>query len=291
MKCLQTKQIAQSPSTAEMQAMLQKLYEKLAKSQQKLPRLLDAFYLRPPEPQLPFVEVIAKDADCVRLQAQIEEELKKNQIKLQQYEVEWMQFAHIWQSDKATMIETFATIENATAEEYDRKLHDLIALSNQVAIREVLSRVNFTMIDASKLRQSILIEIADWKNLYLISLKNKTELEIRDFFAYTDANGQKLSITPKSVEELQKCCTIYAQLQDDIDNSKCNLNSIHDQFEVLLKYGVTIDGELREMKESIGMQWEAYLEKLTVADEVLNNAKDSFKLTLESTRKTPDFFE
>lgn len=287
---LHSKQIAQSPSTVELQAMLQKLYEKLAKSQQKIPRLLDAFYLRAPEPQLPFVEVIANDAECVRLKSQIQEELKKNQIKMQQYEAEWMQFAHIWQSDKAIIIDKFATIKNATAEDYDQKLQDLIALSNQVAIREVLSKVNFTMVDASKLRQSILLEIEEWKNMYLISLKNKTESEIRAFFAYTNENGEKLTITPKSVEELQKCCTIYEQLQSEIDNNKCNLNSIHDQFDVLLKYGVTIDGELCEMKESIGMQWEAYLEKLNGADEVLNNAKDSFKLTLESTRKTPDFF-
>lgn len=286
----QFKQIVQTPSTVELQAMLQGIYEKLAKSQQKIPRLLEAFYLKAPEPQMPFVEVITADDECVRHQAQIQEELKKNEIKMRQYEEEWMQFAHIWQSDKATVIDNFATIENATAEEYDQKLQDLIALSNQVAIREVLSKVNFTMVDASKLRQSILIEIDEWKKMYLISLKNKTESQIKEFFAYTTENGEKLSITPKSVEELQKCCAIYEQLRNDIDSSKCNLSSIHDQFEVLLKYGVTVDGELLEMNESIGMQWEVYLEKLNVADEVLNNAKDSFKLTLESTRKTPDFF-
>lgn len=271
--------------------MLQAIYEKLAKSQQKIPRLVEAFYLKAPEPQLPFVEVIRNDDECVRLQTQIQEELDKNEIKMRRYEDEWMQFAYIWQCDKASIIDKFATIENATAEKYDQKLQDLIALSNQVAIREVLSKVNFTMVDASKLRQSILLEIEKWKNMYLLSLKSKTESQIKEFFAYTNENGQKLSITPKSVEELQKCCTIYEQLRNDIDGSKCNLSSIHDQFEVLLKYGVTIDGELLEMNESIGMQWEAYLEKLNAAEEVLNNAKDSFKLTLESTRKTPDFFE
>lgn len=285
------KQIVQNPNTIELQAMLQRVYEKLAKSQQKIPRLLDAFYLRAPEPQLPFDEIISKDGDCVRLQAQIQDEIKKNQMKMQQYEEEWMQFAHIWQSNKSIIIDKFATIDIATAMEYDQKLQDLIALSNQVAIRAVLNKVNFTMVDALQLRHSILFEIDKWKSMYLISLKNKTESEIKEFFNYTNENGQKLSITPKSVEELKKCCAIYERLRNDIDNSKCNLNSIHDQFEVLLKYGVAIDGELCEMKERIGMQWEDYLEKLNVADEVLNNAKDSFKLTLESTRKTPDFFE
>lgn len=271
--------------------MLQTVYEKLAKSQQKMPRLLEAFYLQAPEPQLPFVEIISTDGECIHLQSKIQEEIERNQIQIQQYEDQWMQFAHIWQSDKAIIIDQFQMVENATAEKYDQKLQDLTALSNQVAIREVFGKINFTLVDASKLRDSIRCEIEVWKELYLISLKEKTESEIMEFFNYTNDNGQKLTITPKSVEELQICCTAYEQLRNDVDNSKCNLNKIHDQFEVLHKYGVTIDGKLCEMKQCIGMQWEDYLEKLNIADEVLNNAKDSFKLTLESTRKTPDFFE
>lgn len=271
--------------------MLQATYARLSQSHSKIPRLTKLLKLTPPEPMRQFVEIISNDGNCLRWQSKIQEELERNEEKLKQYEDHWMQFAHIWQSDKIAVINDFEVLETSTAQSYDQKLQDLIALSNQVAVREISKKVNFTLVDASKLRQTILVEIEEWKKLYLISLKNNTESKTIAFFTYTRENGEKLSIAPKSVEELQKCCAIFERLRSEINIGKCNLNSIRNQFEVLHKYGVSIDEELNEMKENIATQWEDYLKKLNDADEVLNNAKDSFKLTLESTRKTPDFFE
>lgn len=271
--------------------MLKTIYEKLFRSLRKIPRLLKALKLTTTESSPEYFEIISNDVDCLGWQSKIEDEFHRIEINMKQYEEHWTQFAHIWQSDKQTIITEFELLETATALKYDQKLQDLIALSNQVAVREISKKVHFTQVDATKLRKTILIEIEEWKRMYLASLKTKTQFKITAFFKYTEENGQKLSIAPKTVDELQKCCTIYEQLKNDIDASKHNLNSLRDQFEVLHKYGVPIDGELNEMKENMLKQWEDYLEKLNVADEELNNAKDSFKLTLESTRKTPDFFQ
>lgn len=271
--------------------MLQNIFVNLSESHRKIRRLSKTLKLKPPESPAEFVEIIAKDAECLRWQLEIQEEIVRHECKLEQYEEHWMQFAHLWQSDKAVTINEFESLETATAVKYDQTLQELIALFNQVAVREVSKKVNFTQVDATKLRQTILVEIEAWKRMYLISLKNKTQSKIIEFFAYTDENGQKLTVAPKSVEELQKCCAIYERLRSDIDNIKCNLYGLRDQFDVLLKYGVPIDDELNTLKENMAAQWDDYLKKLEDADEVLNNAKDSFKLTLESTRKTPDFFQ
>lgn len=285
------KQITQSPCSIEVHAMLQSIYEKLSESQQKIPRLLKTLKLTSTEPLPEYFEVITNDAECLRWQAKIQEEIKQNEYQLKEYEEHWMQFAHIWQFDKSVVIHEFECLETVSALKYDQKIQDFITLYNQVAIRNVSKKVNFTLINAARLRKTILIEIEEWKRLYLISLKNKTQTKIIEFFTYTNENGQKLLIAPKSVEELQKCCAIYEQLRSEIDDSKCNLNSLRDQFDVLLKYGVPIDDDLDDMKQNMLTQWEDYLKKLNDADEMLNNAKDSFKLTLESTRKTPDFFQ
>lgn len=286
-----TQQIVQSPSTTEIRAMFESIYEKLLRSQQEISRLLKALKLPVTEPLPEYYEVISKDTECLRWQSKILEEIEHNEHKLKEYEGHWMQFSHIWQSDKNKILAEFELLDSATASKYDQIIQDFIALSNQVAVREVSKKVNFMSVDATKLRKTILIEIEEWKRLYLISLKNKTQTKCIAFFTYTDENGQKLSVAPKTVEELQKCCAIYERLRTEIDDSKCNLNSLRDQFDVLHKYGVPIDDELNGMQENMYAQWEDYLKKINDADEVLNNAKDSFKLTLESTRKTPDFFQ
>lgn len=284
------KQIVQTPNSDNLRAMLQTVYQKLSQSYRNIPRLLQTLKLPPPEPLRQFVEVISSDTECKQLQSKIEAEIECNDIKMKHYEARWMHFADIWESDKATVIRELESDETAVAQKYDKKLQDLLSLSNQVSLREVSTKVNFSMVDATKLRRAIIIEIDDWKRRYLISLKIKTESKTRDFFRYIKENGQNVSIVPKSVDELKKCCAIYEQLRNEVDDSKYNLYCIRDQFVVLERYGVAIDGEFNEMKQNITMQWENYLKQLDEANEVLNNAKDSFKLTLESTRKTPDFF-
>lgn len=284
-------QITQTPSSSEVNEMLQNIYEKLSQSQRKIARISNTLAVTPVEPLPEYVEVISNDVDCLRWQSKIQDELERSKCKLREYEEHWTQFAHIWQSDKKAIISEFESQPTATATKYDQKVQDLITLSNQVAVREVSKKVNFMMVDATKLRKTILVEIEEWKRVYLISLKNKTQAKINEFYAYTEENGRNVSVTPKSVDELQKCCAVYERLRSEIDDSKCKMSSLNEQFEVLLKYGVPIDGELCTMKDGMRTQWQDYLKKLNDADEVLNNAKDSFKLTLESTRKTPDFFQ
>lgn len=271
--------------------MMQNIYVKLSQSQRKISRLTNALEVTPSEPLPEYFTVISNDGDCLRWQSKIQKELDRNKCKLKEYKEYWTQFAHIWQSDKKAIISEFESHPTATASKYDQKIQDLITLSNQVAIREVSKKVNFMLVDATNLRKTILIEIEEWKRMYLISLKNQTQAKIIEFFTYTNENGQNVSVAPKSVDELQKCCAVYERLRNEIDDSKCKMNCLDEQFEVLLKYGVPIDGELSTMKDGMRTQWEHYLKQLNDADEVLNNAKDSFKLTLESTRKTPDFFQ
>ncbi|XP_031626211.1 dynein heavy chain 2, axonemal [Contarinia nasturtii] len=288
---VEDRMIIQSPSTTEIRAMFKSIFEKLSRPQQAISRLLKALKLPSSEHLLEYFEVISNDTECLRLQSKIHKEIEHNEEKLKEYEAHWMQFSHIWQSDKSKIITEFELLETATASKYDQRIQEFIALSNQVAVREVSKKVNFMSVDATKLRKTILVGIEEWKRLYLISLKNKTQTMCITFFKYTDENGQKLSVAPKTVEELQKCCAIYERLRTEVDDSKCNLNSLRDQFDVLHKYGVPIDDQLNGVQENMYAQWEDYLKKLNDADEVLNNAKDSFKLTLESTRKTPDFFQ
>lgn len=48
---------------------------------------------------------------------------------------------------------------------------------------------------------------------------------------------------------------------------------------------------INELRLAIQPRWKEHLINFNDADKMLNNAKDSFELTLESKRKTPDFFQ
>lgn len=282
--------MVQDPDPQRIQASFESIFELLLESISKLPRLVDSFGLQPTKKSINYTEIIAIDAECLSWRTKIQEEIITNERNMQLYREKWLQYAYVWQSNKIETIEQFACNEDAIAENCDNKVQEHIELANQIAVRELYSKVHFMLVDATKIRKKIRIDIEEWKYFYLNALKQKTDKKLIEFFVYVEMNGEKIAQTPKSVDELQKCCTFYDQLTGEIDRCKCILNELHDQFNVLSKYGVSIDDELNERKACLHQRWNDYLRKLNDADEMLNNAKDGFKLTLESKRKTPDFF-
>lgn len=274
----------------EIRSLLQSLHDKLSNSLSKIPRLLKALNLSTSETLDEYFEIISHDTECIEWQSKIRDELTKNEEEMKKYLEQWKQYEHLWQSDKQITIDAFENSENALAVNFDKNIRELFALSNEVNVRETSTQVHFMLVNAKQLQRTILIEINDWKQLYLVSLKQKVSERIEEFFNYTNANGEKVSVVPKSVEELQICCSVYEQLKEEIDHYKCNIIEINDEFDVLSKYKISIDGELKKMRLNMQSQWNKYLKKLSDSEEILNNAKESFKMTLESDRKTPDFF-
>lgn len=284
------KQLIFQPDAEQCGKFFESINNEFKNSLKKCPRLIKQLELEVTTPLNEYFEMIDDDNECSKWQMKIQEEMIKNKAALNAYQEQWMPFAYIWQSDKETVMNDFGNNEINIAHKFDLKIQELRILTTKVSMRDVSRKVHFMVVDAVKLRKMILTEIDDWKCQYLLLLKQKTFDKITNFFNYTSESGETVLIVPKSVGELRTCCSTYDRLRKEIDSCKCILNDLNEQFDVLYKYGVPINGEFAEMKEDMHEQWDAYLRKLNDAEEILNNAKDSFKLTLESERITPDFF-
>lgn len=278
------------PDAAQSTEFFESIYDKLCDAIAKCPRLIKKLELDISQPLVEYHEKIKSDRQCTEWQTKIRQEMIKNKYALEQYQEQWMPYAHIWQLDKDAVLAEFGADETSNAGSFDKKVQELRGLFNKVTMRDISVKVHFMVVDAKKLQKIILLEIDDWKSEYLQLLKQKTFEKITEFFNYTKESGEKVLIVPQSVDELKKCISVHEHLWSEIDDGKSCLNDLRDQFGVLNKYGVPIDGELKEMKARMRQQWDDYFKKLNDAEEILNNAKDSFKLTLESERITPDFF-
>lgn len=272
----------QEPEAQRIRTSIESIFDRLLKSISTIPRLVESLNLHSSEKPINYSKLIESDPECLTWRTKINAEIKLNEENMHCYRKTWLQYAHLWQSNKM--------VDCTTAMEFDKKIQEHLVLSNEITIRELSSKVHFMLVNAIGIRRKIRNEIDEWKQLYLKLLKQKTNEKLMEFLSYIDVNTERISHTPKSVDELQCSCTIYEQLTNEIERCKCILNELSDQFNVLNKYGVQIDDELNALHTTINARWEEYLNKLNDADEMLNNAKDSFKLTLESKRKTPDFF-
>lgn len=223
---------------------------------------------------------ISCDIEFNEIQTKIENELCENQKILNDYMNTWKPLASLWELNRNIFMETYKTIGEINAVDFDQNVQEFTVLSTQLALKEMTKTINFFEVNAKLLRRLILIEIEEWQQSYLQLLKEITTEKMQSFYDYTHENGKKLAKIPENVADL-KCCTVsYEKLKTEINDWKKILFELTNEFEILQKYDVHIDGPLLAMKLKCKDQWMEYLKKIEEADEILDNARDNFKLLL-----------
>lgn len=266
------KQLIQEPSVQLIRSSFLDIFHLIIMAVSKLPRIVQRLDVQPTEKLSAFSDLISKDSECLDWQLKIEKELKLNEQNMELYQKRWLQYAYLWQLDKPETIERFAISELATANGFNEKVIEHRTLSHRITLIDSTMKVHFMLVNATEIRKKIRIEIEEWKRLYLDALHRKTNEKLVEWLKYIDENSEQILKQPKSVEELQKCCTTYEQLTSEIDRYKCTLTALNGQFDILYKYGVSIDGSLNELRLTMRPRWQEYLSKLNDANEMLKNA-------------------
>lgn len=245
-----------------------------------LPRMSLRFQLSRTPETLSYSRRIESDRKFIETQTKIEDELLKNQRKLDEYMATWLPLASLWELNRDVFMENYKKIGEISAADFDLNVREFGEVSTQLALKEMVKVINFFVVNAKVLRRLILIEIEEWQQSYLQLLREITSDKIRSFFDYTTENGAKVCEAPQNVDDLRRCTAFYEQLIGEVAHWETVLGELAAEFEVLQKYEVPIDGPLLAMKLKCTDQWNQYRKKLEEADEVLDNARDSFKLLL-----------
>lgn len=280
-------QIHLQPELHQINSFLQNIHIKLTTSLAKVPRLSTALGLDAPRMPDDYCAVVSRDVDFQSWQAKILDEIARNDQKMLHYLDQWKQYEYLWQSNKQ---QTIARFEHVSALDFDRKTLDYAQLAHSIDVREATSRVHLLSVNAESLRKAILLEIDEWKCLFLHALKEKGNENLKQFYAGVESGVKNVASISNSTEKLHKCSETNERLHRELDRCKCTMNELNEQFDVLKKYGITLDNDHDELSANIQRQWNKYLSQLADADEMLSNANVSFKLSLESERKTPDIF-
>lgn len=278
------------PELSDIRSFLQNIHTKLSTALTKIPRLSSALDLSVPKRPLDYCVIVSHDTDCLSWQTKIHTEIERNDQKMHCYLDQWRQYEYLWQSNKQQIVDDFGSNDRVTALDFDRKIQKYAQLSHSISIRDTTTHVHLMIVNVSALQNAILSELFEWKRLFLELLRIKTETNLQQFYEYIDHSLKTVAPAPNSIEELHKCSKAYDCLQNEMDRCKCTMAELNEQFNVLNKYGITFKNDYNEMRENIRCRWIEYVKRLADVDEMLNNAKDTFKLSLESDRQTPDFF-
>lgn len=247
-----------------------------------IPRLSVRFKLKSASCVVPYSEAIGSDAEFWEIQSNIMNELAKCQSEMSAYIDQWTPFCTIWQFDRAVFMRLFGASGGTAAVHFAKNINQFMDISNQISIREISLAVHFLSLNASQLQKQILDEVDEWQMKYLELLKTKTDGRIAKLFEYIAENGYRVAEPPENVDDLHRLCATYENLMHSIDHWKVELAEMVNNFEVLRRCKMISDNEFSNMKERITIQWNTYLDKLTEADEVLDDAKNRFKLVFRN---------
>lgn len=245
-----------------------------------IPRLTSRFKLETPNDLIAYSNAIEMDDEFQRIQSKILDELEKNQCKMSAYIDQWIPFAAIWQFDRLAFMRHFGASDDTAAIHFAKNINQFTDISNEIAIRETSLAVNFMAVEALQLRKHIITEINEWQQNYLELLQTKTDEKIAKLYEFTAENGRRIAEVPQNVDDLYRCCAFYECLKHSIDHWKVVLVELTENFEVLRRCNVINDNQFSDMKTNMITQWNAFLDQLTDADEVLDDAKNRFKLML-----------
>lgn len=243
-----------------------------------VPRLSHRFRIQVDVPH--YVAAISDDTEFKALQTSIQAELRANQRKLYAYMSGWTPFAPLWQFERGLFMKHYREIGETTAADFDANVRAFTEVSTQLALQEVTKTINFVSINARRLRRSILIEIEEWQRSYLALMTDMTTERMRSFFEYTVAAGETIGEVPQNVDDLKRCSAFYDKTVGELDRWEKILHELEMDFEVLRKHDVRIDAPLQAMELKLGEQWNGHLMKIKEAAEVLDSARDNFKLML-----------
>lgn len=245
-----------------------------------LPRLCDRFGLQAESKTSSYSDAIASDEEFRQIQAEIMTELVNNQREMCAYIEQWTPFAVIWQLDRSNFMQHFGACDDIAAIHFARNINQFTEISNDIAIREPVLPVNFMVVNASELQRRILYGIDEWQSEYAALLKAKTDGKIAQLHSYMAENGHHLIEVPESVDDLHRCSTFYDNLSQSIGHWKIVLVELAEYLDVLRRCRVISDTEFADLKGNMTEEWNEHLNKLGRAPEILDDARNRFKLML-----------
>lgn len=100
---------------------------------------------------------------------------------MERYQMQWLQYAYLWQLNRPEIIEKFVIGESATAKGFNEKVIEHRMLSHKMTILDSTIKVHFMLVNSIEIRKKIHIEVKEWKRLYLDALKTKTNERLVQF--------------------------------------------------------------------------------------------------------------
>ncbi|XP_077326811.1 dynein axonemal heavy chain 2 [Lithobates pipiens] len=230
----------------------------------------------------PIHNILERDEEIKKIQTLITGGMATNATLLQAYLKTWDSFRMIWEPQKDTLIRRYRRL-NPMVSAFDADIARYTELANNVQKQETVQNIQFVMLDCSQLKFALVQHCNEWQNKFTGLLRDMATEKLMELHIYLRDNSERVLRSPQTLEELAQSLTLYDTLQSNLSKVESQIMPIHDQFEILKKYEVAVDGSVLNTLDSLNKAWLSFQQSLIDSETMLKKSKEKFKAGLIHT--------
>ncbi|XP_043512192.1 dynein axonemal heavy chain 2 [Frieseomelitta varia] len=227
----------------------------------------------------PFWKMYEKDPELLDLQQKLNDEVNVCFVQVQNYLKTWEPFQEVWEMNRNMYLQRYEKLK-PTAETFDSDISKYAMIANSVQMQETLMTVHFLDINADRLKGAIIEECSIWQQKLIDVLFRQTENMVTHVYHYIADNSKKITKEPTDIVSMQYAMQLFEKLYADIPREEDEFPKIHDQYQTLEKYEVSMTYDFKRKVHDIQLAWNAYLALLEKSKYMLKQKKEEFKQVL-----------
>ncbi|XP_062240587.1 dynein axonemal heavy chain 2 [Platichthys flesus] len=241
----------------------------------RLPELLN----RKQSKRNPINIVIEQDEEIKKIQAAVAAGMTANANLLQAYLKTWDKYRDIWEMNKDTFIQRYQRL-NPPVTSFDADIQKYAEKANTVQQEETVLNIGFVRLDCSPLKSFASQHCYEWQTKFTELLTHIASSRLKEIHASMQANANRLTQPPQTLDELSASVKLLETLQGDLAKTEAQIPVIHEQFALLEKYEVPVEQDVQEMLGVLNGDWVWFQQVLIDSDIMLQKQKEKFKSSL-----------
>ncbi|KAL0970220.1 hypothetical protein UPYG_G00238880 [Umbra pygmaea] len=228
--------------------------------------------------------IIEQDEEIGKIKSAIAAGMTSNAGLLQAYLKTWDQHRDIWEINKDSFIKRYQRL-NPSLSAFEGDIGRYMEVANNIQKEETVFNIEFVLLDCAPLKFSLVQHCNEWQGKFTQLLSLMATTRLREVHLYLQDNAARLNQAPQTLLELVESLKLLETVQGDLQKVKNQIPPIHEQFEILEKYEVTVDPAVLKMLEALNGEWMWFQQLVIGRDIELKEDKERFKSNLISSAK------
>lgn len=196
-----------------------------------------------PRNRTPMYLNISRDEEKLKIEQQISAGMQNNAGLLEQYLTTWNNFRELWEISKDMFLLRYEQRNPAVAT-FDSDIARYTEVENNIQIQETIQTIQFVLLDCSPLKYALLAHCQEWQNKFTALLLKLATQSLQRLMAYFEENTQKALVPPDTHYDLDASTKQLDSFQNALPSIEEQFMPLHEQFNVLQKYEVTVPDEV-----------------------------------------------